>query len=568
MPSDSLVFPPRLRRLVTVYALVAAPLCALATWNASGDVGYMRAMSFTGLVYTLPGVVLAVVASRRADPGDRLVWRLWSLGWALGGLAAIAYLLRGPSSDQHAMSIGRSVIGMVILVTANTLMLRRRAGERAASVDAIDLLMATIAVVLPVALLTADRLVESEYAWFTISAAMWWIVGVHGLFVALSMRARVQPDHRATSHLGIILALAGITSSTASAAQGLRGFESPSGPAIATFAIFMAILTLFFLSTPLAASAGLERLPAAAQVRRQSTVVIGVLAVVPVVGIEVWVRRDEGWVVNTALVTMAVLLVLSSIRHLLSARETIRLYSEVERAADDRGALLGEVVAHGDVGRHRIAAHLHRQAVSLYTSVATLTCALEGPNGGEGSSERVTIAAEQLRRDLKRRADGLHHLAIAVKPLAPGPAASPIMSAPLRAYVASLYSNCPAPEFEVIVDPSLVLDWTTEAILVRIAQEAIGNIYRHSSATAVQVRLDVEDGALRLEIEDDGVGDDRICEHEHRGIASMRSMARFLDGDLKVTSVAGTGTLVSAEFALDALPERPRPSLHLVDPVT
>lgn len=564
MPSDSLVFPPRLRRVATIFAVVAAPLCALAAWPADGVAEYFEAFSLTSLVYTAPGAVLAVVASTRAAPGDRVIWRLWSVGWVLGGVAALGYLVGGSIDEQARTSVVRSGVGVALLVTANTLMMRRRAGDRAATVDAIDALMATIAVTLPVALLTADRLVEAEYAWFTVSAGLWWIVGVHGTFVALAMRARVAPSDRLISHLGIVLGLAGITSSTAGVVQGLRDFAAPGGPAMATYALFLTILTLFFLSSSRYESLGLERLPAAAQVRRQSTVVIGVLVVTPIVALEVWWRRDETWVLVAALSAAAALLVLSTIRHLLSARETIRLYSAVEQAAEDRGALLGEVVAHGDVGRHRIAAHLHRQAVSLYTSVATLTCALDGAEGSGDPSERVTVAAEQLRRDLERRADSLRSLAVAVKPFSPATTDRLDLSAPLRAYVESLYCDGHTPELDVSVAPELVLDWTTETILVRIAQEAIANVCRHSRARSLRVTISVEEGTLRLEVEDDGIGDDRIDEHEQRGIASMRTMARFLDGSVTVTSVSGTGTLVVAQFPLDTLPERPRPELRLV----
>jgi signal transduction histidine kinase len=564
VPSDSLVFPPRLRRLATLFALVAAPLCALVAWPADGVAEYFEAFSLTSLVYTAPGAVLAVVASTRAARGDRLIWRLWSIGWILGGVAALSYLIGGSVEEQATTSVARSAVGVALLVTANTLMMRRRAGDRAATVDAIDALMATIAVTLPVALLTADRLVDAEYSWFTISAGLWWIVGVHGTFVALAMRARVAPSDRMISHLGIILGLAGITSSTAGVVQGLRDFAAPGGPAMATYAIFLTILTLFFLASSRYESLGLERLPAAAQVRRQSTVVIGVLVVTPIVALEVWLRRDETWVLVTALCAAAGLLVLSTIRHLLSARETIRLYSAVEQAADDRGALLGEVVAHGDVGRHRIAAHLHRQAVSLYTSVATLTCALDSSRDRADGADRVTVAAEQLRRDLERRADSLRSLAVAVKPFSPGGSDRLDLSAPLRAYVESLYCDGHPPDLDVTVDSELVLDWTTETILVRIAQEAIANVCRHSRARSLRVDLFVEDGTMRLEIEDDGIGDDRIDQHEQRGIASMRTMARFLEGAVTVTSVAGTGTLVAAEFPLDTLPERPRPALRLV----
>jgi signal transduction histidine kinase len=218
-------------------------------------------------------------------------------------------------------------------------------------------------------------------------------------------------------------------------------------------------------------------------------------------------------------------------------------------------------MAHVDTDRHRVAAHLHRQAVSLYTSMATLTCALDRTDAAD-SPTAVTMAAEQLRRDLERRADGLQRIAVAVKPLSATEREGRGLDAPIRAYVENLYDGGPRPELEVSIDEDLVLDWTTEAILVRIVQEAAGNVRRHSHAQGVKVRIGVTDDTLRLEIEDDGVGSAAI--HEGRGIAAMRSMARFLDGTLTVTSVEGAGTLVSAAIELDALPEPPRPTLRLV----
>lgn len=563
MHADHHVFPARVRQLGARAALVPIPLSALAFWSADGVDGFMRALSWTAIAYTVPGAVLAFVASTQAPEGDRLVWRLWSLGWILGAAAGVAYLVTGPGDPQVVTSVARSVVGLVILVTANTLMMRRRSGERALVVDAIDLTMATVATTVPVALLVGDRLARVDEAWFTLSCAVWWVAGIHGLYVALAMRARIRSDQRAISHIGITLALVGVSTSTACAVHGLRDFRAPAGPTIAIAAAFMALLTIFFLSSTRSPSAGLERLPAAAQVRRQSVVVVGVLAAVPLIAGIAWVRRDEAWVVPTALGAACLLLVLSSVRHLLSARETVRLYSEVERAADDRGALLGEVMDHIDADRHRVAAHLHRQAVSLYTSMATLTCALDRSRD-QGSPDAVTEAAERLRHDLGRRAEGLRRVALAVKPLQPGEHDPHGLAAPIRAHVENLYGGRRRPELEIEVEPRLQLDWTTEAILVRIVQEAIGNVHRHADADHVAVRITVDDGVLRVEVDDDGVGADHV--EEKRGIGAMRAMARFLDGTLEVRSVPGTGTLVAAEFRLDTLPERPRPTLTLVRP--
>lgn len=564
MHADPHVVPAPLRRLGAGAALVPIPVCALAFWSVEGVDGFLRALSWTAIVYAVPGAALSFVASTRAPEGDRLVWRLWSAGWILGAATVGASLALGPGDDpQVVTSVGRSLVGLLLLVTANTLMMRRRSGDRAVVVDAIDLAMATLATAVPVALVVGDRLARVDEAWFTLSCAVWWVAGVHGLYVALAMRARIRPDQRTISHIGIVLALVGIASSSACALHGVRDFAAPAGPTIAVSASFMAALTIFFLSSTRHPSAGLERLPAAAQVRRQSVVVVGVLGAVPLLGAVAWVRRDEAWVVPTALVAVCVLLVLSSVRHLLSARETIRLYSEVERAADDRGALLGEVMDHIDADRHRVAAHLHRQAVSLYTSMAALTCALERSHD-QAWPDGVTQAAERLRQDLGQRADGLRQVALAVKPLQPGGLDPQGVAAPIRAHVENLWVGGRRPALDVVIDPRLQLDWTTEAIVVRIVQEALDNVHRHARAHLVTVRIGARDDVLRVEVGDDGVGDGAI--EERRGIGAMRTMAGFLDGSVEVRSAPGAGTLVVAELGLDPRSEPPRPALTLVRP--
>ncbi len=51
----------------------------------------------------------------------------------------------------------------------------------------------------------------------------------------------------------------------------------------------------------------------------------------------------------------------------------------------------------------------------------------------------------------------------------------------------------------------------TEFQLLRIAQEAISNALAHAEAQAIDVRLEVEKGTLRLSIEDDGIGFETRC---------------------------------------------------------
>jgi signal transduction histidine kinase len=88
-----------------------------------------------------------------------------------------------------------------------------------------------------------------------------------------------------------------------------------------------------------------------------------------------------------------------------------------------------------------------------------------------------------------------------------------------------------------------------EVAAYHIAQEAMTNAVRHAGARncSVQIAQHDEAGTLSVEIEDDGRG----IEEERKvgvGLHSMRERAEELGGRCTVDSLAGGGTLVSAEL--------------------
>lgn len=564
MSNDRFVVSPRLRRLGVAYVVATVPVVGALSWSVEGRAAYVDTLLLAGLLYSVPVVVLAVLAAHRAAAADRMVWRIWALGAAGGAVSSYVFYLRAEEGWEEATdwSPTAAATGVALLLVANTIILRRRSGQRAALVDAVDLLMATIAATVPLAIIWADDIVEAPASWFTVTASVWCIGGFHGLFVALVVRARVRPGERTNADIGIALGAVCVVSSIVQIQHALGGFPAPGGPGIAAHATFLGLVLLFFLFSASDPSTGLERLPAAAQVRGQSIVVIGVLLAVPLIGGLAWWQRDEDWAMATALAAVSTLVLLSGVRHLLSARETARLYSEVERAAVERGELLSEVMAHVDADRHRVAAHLHRQAVSLYTTVATLSCTLDAAVDA-GAPASATRAVERMRDDLGRRADSLRGVALAVKPLSPLDGPSQGLAATVRAYLENLYSDDPRPAIEVVVAADLVLDWTTEAIVVRILQEATNNVWRHAEASSVTIEVGTTDRALFLEVDDDGVGATAEA-LDGRGVRTMRSMAGFLGGDLDIVAVPGTGTRVRADLPIDVLPDPPRPTLSVV----
>ena len=111
-------------------------------------------------------------------------------------------------------------------------------------------------------------------------------------------------------------------------------------------------------------------------------------------------------------------------------------------------------------------------------------------------------------------------------------------------------------DFEAEIDEGVVP--SEDAIhLYRIVQEALNNAARHGKAHGARVTLKQQDGALNLEIRDDGVGfelgpqPDRTA-GDGLGLTGMRERAEHLNGSLRVQSAPGKGTTISVQVPLKA----------------
>lgn len=85
-----------------------------------------------------------------------------------------------------------------------------------------------------------------------------------------------------------------------------------------------------------------------------------------------------------------------------------------------------------------------------------------------------------------------------------------------------------------------------ETNLLRIAQEAVSNAYRHARPRSIRVRLAYGAGTVTLSATDDGTGLDGMPS-EQRGMLGMRERAEELRGTLVVESAPGQGTTIRAE---------------------
>ncbi|MCK4450785.1 MAG: ATP-binding protein, partial [Anaerolineae bacterium] len=85
--------------------------------------------------------------------------------------------------------------------------------------------------------------------------------------------------------------------------------------------------------------------------------------------------------------------------------------------------------------------------------------------------------------------------------------------------------------------------------LYRIAQEALNNVVKHAHASQVEIRLEDREGAIALEVRDDGIGFDPQDEYPgHLGLQSMQERATRLGGTLEIESAPGHGALLQARI--------------------
>ena len=96
------------------------------------------------------------------------------------------------------------------------------------------------------------------------------------------------------------------------------------------------------------------------------------------------------------------------------------------------------------------------------------------------------------------------------------------------------------------IDRKLPAD--VEQNLLRIAQEAVANAVKHSTATVIWLDLSLEGNVLRLRVKDDGKGfepaDTFAVSGGHFGILGMRERAERVGGQFDLASEPGSGTQV------------------------
>jgi len=96
---------------------------------------------------------------------------------------------------------------------------------------------------------------------------------------------------------------------------------------------------------------------------------------------------------------------------------------------------------------------------------------------------------------------------------------------------------------------------TVEVALFRVVQEALNNVHKHAHAHQVMVKMEQLSNKIAVSIRDDGGGFDidAITKSKHRecyGLINMRERTQILQGEFKITSSPGKGTVITIVIPL------------------
>jgi signal transduction histidine kinase len=214
-----------------------------------------------------------------------------------------------------------------------------------------------------------------------------------------------------------------------------------------------------------------------------------------------------------------------------------RLATRIRKGQEERERLLKRAIDASDRERRRIAHDLHDGVVQELAAVSySLSAAAEAAPAP--LDEELREAAAETRQGIRQ----LRTLLVEIYP-------PELHRAGLAAALGDLLTQARGIETSLDADPEVHLRGETEALLFRVAQEALRNVIKHADATHVAVTVGRSDGRVRLLVADDGNGFDpaQVDGNGHFGLRMLAELVRDSGGRLEVDSAPGSGSRVSVE---------------------
>ena len=219
------------------------------------------------------------------------------------------------------------------------------------------------------------------------------------------------------------------------------------------------------------------------------------------------------------------------------------LSRRLQRNQAERERLLQRAIDSSDLERRRIAADLHDGVVQdLAGTSFAVTAAAEAASGTEPELARdLQVAAASTRRSLQ----SLRSLLVDIYP-------PNLQEQGLEAAMVDLLA--PAGELGIdaeLVVHGLVAEWPPDrtALVYRVVQESVRNVFRHAEASTLTVGVDARDQITEVTVADDGVGFAADAStNGHLGLRLLSDLTADAGARFSVDTRPGAGTEIRLEI--------------------
>lgn len=222
------------------------------------------------------------------------------------------------------------------------------------------------------------------------------------------------------------------------------------------------------------------------------------------------------------------------------ATELAARLEDIRAQAAELAASRARIVQAQDAERRRIERNIHDGAQQEITGLIAKLRLARNKVGADVAAVDKALAelqddAHQVLVDLRELAQGIHPSVLTD-----------------RGLVAAIESRADRSPIPVLVETDPTVRRTrfsddVEGAAYFVVSEALANVLKHSAASEAHVRMRVDDGRLRIDVEDDGVGFDPATA-TGGGLANLADRVAAVGGGLHVDGAPGAGTRVSLDL--------------------
>jgi len=228
--------------------------------------------------------------------------------------------------------------------------------------------------------------------------------------------------------------------------------------------------------------------------------------------------------------------------------------SQVVAQSEERAELIHQLedtraelaAAHHEAGvaaeRARLASDIHDTLAQGFTGIVLLTQTAAARTPDQPTRDQLALIEDAARAGLAEA----RTLVAAMTPVGLEDAST--LGEALRR-LAERVSRESGVQVVVEVDEARTLPRAQQIVMLRAAQEALGNVRKHAGARSAQIVLSATDGTATLEVRDDGIGitTTDVEAAQGFGLAGMRRRVEEAGGVFEVVGAPGGGTRLRIE---------------------